>query len=61
MSRLSSLRDVSSYDHMHAVNGMKTEATDEETGRDLKNQNFVITNYLDLPVFTLHAISQFFI
>ena len=35
--------------------------TEVKTGRDLKNQNFVITNYLDLPVFTLHAISQFFI
>ena len=32
-----------------------------ETGKDLKNQNFVITNYLDLSVFTLHAISQLFI
>ena len=28
-----------------------------EAGKGLKNQNFVITNYLDLPVFTLHAIS----
>ena len=32
-----------------------------KTDRDLKNQNFAITNYLNLPVFTLHAINQFFI
>ena len=32
-----------------------------ETGGGLKNQNFATTNYLDLPVFALHAINQFFI
>ena len=29
-----------------------------EAGKGLKNQNFATTNYLDLSVFTLHAISQ---
>ena len=54
MSRLSSLRGVSGYDRMHAGTG-------GGGGRGLKNQNFATTNYLDLPVFTLHALSQFFI
>ena len=31
--------------------------TETETGKDLKNQDLMITNYLDLPVFTLHAIN----
>ena len=51
MSKLSSLRNVNSCSCMHANNN---------ENEDLKNQNFMITNYLDLSIFILHAINQFF-